>query len=177
MRTRILPVARRCALGLAVAAALASPMVFPAAHAGEAPELGNNPAIEHHMMRLAATLRCLQCQNQTLADSEAPLAVDLRQQIREMLAKGETDAQIRAYLVARYGNFVLYRPPVQNDTILLWFGPGLLLVGGLAALYFTLKRRAAQSLAAASDATLSAEDAQRAQRLLQEGAGEESHLS
>ena len=94
-----------------------------------------------------------------------------------MLAKGETDAQIRSYLVARYGNFVLYRPPVQNDTILLWFGPGLLLVGGLAALYFTLKRRATQSLAAASDATLSAEDAQRAHRLLQQGAGEESHLS
>ncbi len=177
MRTRILPIARRCALGLAVVAALAGPVGLPAAHAKEAPELGNDPAIEHHMMRLAATLRCLQCQNQTLAASEAPLAVDLRQEIREMLAKGETDAQIRSYLVARYGNFVLYRPPVQDDTMLLWFGPGVLLVGGLAALYFTLKRRAAQSLAAARDATLSAEEAQRAHRLLQEGTGEESHLS
>ena len=177
MKSWILPIARRCALGLAVAATLASPAALPGAYAKEAPELGKNPAIEHHMMRLAATLRCLQCQNQTLAASEAPLAVDLRQEIREMLAKGETDAQIRSYLVARYGNFVLYRPPVQDDTILLWFGPGLLLVGGLAALYFTLKRRATQSLAAASDATLSAEDAQRAQRLLQQGAGEESHLS
>lgn len=173
--------ARRCALGLVVTAALAGPatlpFVFPAAIAREAPELGNDPAIEHHMMRLAATLRCLQCQNQTLAASEAPLAVDLRQQIRELLAKGETDAQVRAYLVARYGNFVLYRPPVQDDTILLWFGPGLLLVGGLVLLYITLKRRAAAPPAMANDAGLSAEDTLRAHRLLEQDAGEESSHS
>jgi cytochrome c-type biogenesis protein CcmH len=144
-----------------------------AAAAKEAPEVGDDPAAERHMMVLAGELRCLQCQNQTLADSNAPLAVDLRQQIRELIAKGQTDEQIKAYLGARYGDFVFYRPPVQGNTLLLWFGPGLVLVAGLAALYITLKRRLAQP---EPDRDLSEAEARRAQHLLEDDA-EEGSLS
>jgi cytochrome c-type biogenesis protein CcmH len=130
--------------------------------AREAPLVGEDPAIEHHMMELAADLRCLQCQNQTLADSNAPLAVDLRDQIRAMLKRGATDDQVREYLVARYGDFVLYDPPLKGSTLLLWFGPLLLLVGGFAVLYRALLRRRA----APDDPPLSDDDDQRAQQLL-----------
>jgi len=111
------------------------------AGAREAADVGENPAIERHMMQLAAELRCLQCQNQTLADSNAPLAVDLRQEIRELLVKGQSDEQVKAYLVARYGDFVMYRPPLKAVTWLLWFGPALLMLIGLASLYTVLLRR------------------------------------
>jgi cytochrome c-type biogenesis protein CcmH len=107
----------------------------------EAPEVGDNPAVERHMLELSAELRCLQCQNQNLADSNAPLAVDLRQQIREMLTRGDSDDKIREYLVARYGDFVLYRPPVKAKTWVLWFGPGVLLVGGVLAMILAVRRR------------------------------------
>jgi cytochrome c-type biogenesis protein CcmH len=170
-------------------AALLAPWLLVLAFAGmpsaspraaEAPEVGEDPAIERHMMSLAAELRCLQCQNQTLADSEAPLAVDLRQEIRELIAKGQTDEQIKAYLVARYGDFVLYRPPLKSKTYLLWFGPALVLLAGLAALYFALKRRLARLDAAAGVAAgagaLSDADARRAQHLLADDA-EEGRLS
>jgi len=109
--------------------------------AGEAPEVGDNPAVERHMLQLAAELRCLQCQNQTLADSNAPLAVDLRQQIREMLARGQSDQQVKEYLVARYGDFVLYRPPFKTATVALWVGPGVILVAGVAAMLLAIRRR------------------------------------
>ena len=82
-------------------------------------------------MALAEELRCLVCQNQTLADSHADLAVDLRQEIRELMQKGQSDEEVKRYLVARYGDFVLYRPPLKSSTWLLWFGPAVLLVGGL----------------------------------------------
>ena len=157
----------RCALALLLVLGCAA---MPALWAAEAPEVGDNPAAERHMMALAAELRCLQCQNQTLADSEAPLAVDLRQEIRELIAKNQTDEQIKAYLVARYGDFVLYRPPVKSKTLVLWFGPAVVLVGGLLALYLALRRRNARlELEAAGDAArggLSAAEARRAQNLL-----------
>jgi cytochrome c-type biogenesis protein CcmH len=150
------------ALLLSLGSALAASAI-----AREAPEVGENPAIEHHMMELAKELRCVQCQNQTLADSEAPLAVDMRQKMRELLAQGKSDEEVRQWLVDRYGDFVLYRPPVQGNTVLLWFGPGLLLIGGLAALYITLQRRMARlDAAAAADPQWSAADAKRAQELL-----------
>jgi cytochrome c-type biogenesis protein CcmH len=142
--------------------------------AAEAPEVGDNPAAERHMMQLASELRCLQCQNQTLADSNAPLAVDLRQEIRELLAKGQSDQQIKEYLGARYGDFVFYRPPVQGNTLLLWFGPALVLLGGLLGLYVTLRRRIARLEAAGVTADLSDADAKRAQNLLDEEPGESS---
>jgi cytochrome c-type biogenesis protein CcmH len=160
---------RRCAV---LAALLLGTLL--AATASEAPEVGDNPAAERHMMQLAAELRCLQCQNQTLADSNAPLAVDLRQEIRELIAKGQNDQQIKEYLGARYGDFVFYRPPVQANTLLLWFGPGLVLLGGLLALYITLKRRLARLEAEGEVADLSDADARRAQHLLDEETGESS---
>jgi cytochrome c-type biogenesis protein CcmH len=154
--------------------ALLGPALMLPVSAAEAPEVGENPAAERHMMQLAAELRCLQCQNQTLADSNAPLAVDLRQEIRELLAKGQSDQQVKQYLAARYGDFVFYRPPVQGNTLLLWFGPGLVLVGGLLALYVTLKRRLARLEAEGVTADLSDADARRAQNLLDEETGESS---
>lgn len=93
------------------------------------------------MMALAAELRCLVCQNQSIADSHAGLAEDLRQQIRDMLAKGQTDRQILDYMTQRYGDFVLYRPPLNTSTALLWAGPALLMVGALGALFVVLRRR------------------------------------
>src|SRR5438132_13790589 len=105
-----------------------------ALHAKEAAPTSDNPALEARMMQLAQELRCLVCQNQTIADSHAALAVDLRDQIREMMQKGQSDQQILDYMTARYGDFILYRPPVKQTTALLWFGPVLLLLGGLVAL-------------------------------------------
>jgi cytochrome c-type biogenesis protein CcmH len=111
------------------------------AWAGEAALLAENPEQEARMMAIASELRCLVCQNQTVADSHSGLAGDLRQEIREQLQRGQTDLQIRDYMTARYGNFILYRPPVDRSTALLWFGPGLLAVGGLGFLWWTLRRR------------------------------------
>jgi cytochrome c-type biogenesis protein CcmH len=85
-------------------------------------------------------LRCLVCQNQTLADSNAPLAEDLRREVRELAQSGKSDAEIKQYLVARYGDFVLYRPPIQRNTWLLWIGPFVLLIGG-ALLWFAIVHR------------------------------------
>lgn len=113
-----------------------------AAWAGEAALLAQNPEQEARMMAIASELRCLVCQNQTVADSHSGLAIDLRQEIREQLQRGQNEQQIRDYMTARYGNFILYRPPVDRNTALLWFGPGLLAVGGLAFLWWTLRRRA-----------------------------------
>lgn len=157
------------------AAALGLALALPAA-AAEAPEVGDNPAQERHMMALASELRCLQCQNQTLADSEAPLAVDLRQQIREMIAKGQSDEQIKAYLAARYGDFVFYRPPMKAKTLVLWFGPAALLAGGLLALVLALRRRNARLAQSAPAQALSDDEAARARALLGADA-EEGHLS
>ncbi len=135
--------ARYLALHLALVLGLAlSNLMADPAHAGEATPLAANPEQEARMMAIASELRCLVCQNQTIADSHAGLAIDLRQQIREQLQQGKNEQQIRDYMTARYGNFILYRPPVENNTLLLWFGPGLLAVGGLGFLWWTLRRRA-----------------------------------
>jgi len=109
--------------------------------AKEAEAVATNPALEARMMVLAAELRCLVCQNQTIADSHASLAVDLRQQIREMLDKGMSEDQIRTYMTDRYGDFVLYKPPFKPTTALLWAGPPVLLAVALAALFIMLRRR------------------------------------
>jgi cytochrome c-type biogenesis protein CcmH len=93
------------------------------------------------MMALSSELRCLVCQNQTIADSHADLAVDLRQQIREMLAKGMTERQITDYMTDRYGDFVLYRPPFKGSTAVLWIGPAVLMIGALLALFVVLRKR------------------------------------
>ena len=100
-----------------------------------------DPALEARMLEITGELRCLVCQNQTIADSHADLAVDLRQEVREMLARGQTPEQIRRYMTDRYGDFILYRPPLKATTAVLWLGPALLLVVALAALALVIRRR------------------------------------
>jgi cytochrome c-type biogenesis protein CcmH len=109
--------------------------------AKEAAPAADDPVLEARVMRIAAELRCLVCQNQTIADSHADLAQDLRRQVREMIQQGRSDAEILEFMTARYGDFVLYRPPVKGTTLLLWFGPVLLLGGGFVVLMIVLRRR------------------------------------
>ncbi|MDO9236806.1 MAG: cytochrome c-type biogenesis protein CcmH [Aquabacterium sp.] len=113
--------------------------------AGEATPAADNPVLEARMLAIATELRCLVCQNQTIADSHSGLAVDLRKEIRSLLDKGQSDQQVRDYMTARYGDFILYRPPVNNSTALLWFGPGVLALIGLVTLWLILRRRARMS--------------------------------
>jgi cytochrome c-type biogenesis protein CcmH len=116
--------------------------------AREAAPLADDPALEQRVMQLSTELRCLVCQNETLADSRADLAIDLRNQIREQMRAGKSDEEIKAWLTQRYGDFVLYRPPVKSSTWLLWFGPFALLVVAAAALLLYLRRRRVQTEAA-----------------------------
>jgi cytochrome c-type biogenesis protein CcmH len=116
-------------------------LVTPAVHAADAAGTSDDPALEARVMRLSAELRCLVCQNQTIADSHAELAVDLRNQVREMLRAGRSDREVLDYMTARYGDFVLYRPPLRPTTAPLWFGPLALLAVGAAVLFVVLRRR------------------------------------
>ena len=100
-----------------------------------------DPALEARMLAITGELRCLVCQNQTIADSHADLAVDLRQEVREMLKRGQTPEQIRRYMTDRYGDFILYRPPLKASTAVLWLGPALLLAIALIALAVVIARR------------------------------------
>jgi len=100
-----------------------------------------DPVLERRVTHLAHELRCLVCQNQTLADSNAPLAVDLRNQIREQLAAGKSERDVVDFMVARYGDFVLYRPPLKASTVLLWVGPFASLIAGFYLLISFLRRR------------------------------------
>ncbi|CAN5837560.1 cytochrome c-type biogenesis protein CcmH [soil metagenome] len=128
----------------------------------EAKPVADDPELEKRVMNLSQELRCLVCQNETLADSRADLAVDLRHEIREQIKAGKSDQEIIAFLTARYGDFVLYRPPVRPTTYLLWFGPFVLLVIGLGVLYRYLKKR--RELI--SQQPLSPEEHRRAEALL-----------
>jgi cytochrome c-type biogenesis protein CcmH len=133
----------------------------PWAFAKEAAPAAADPALEQRVMALSAELRCLVCQNQTIADSSAPLAEDLRNQVREKIRQGASDSEIVDYMVARYGDFVRYRPPFKLTTALLWFGPLLLLAAGFVVLVRrVLRRRAAQ------DPEMTAPERKRAQTLL-----------
>jgi len=111
-----------------------------AADAKDAVPAAADPALEARVMALSAELRCLVCQNQTIADSHADLAVDLRDQVREKMRQGMSDAQIIDFMVERYGDFVLYRPPLNRSTLALWFGPGLLMFAGVMTLAIVLRR-------------------------------------
>jgi cytochrome c-type biogenesis protein CcmH len=122
---------------------------------GQSTEIANpDPKVEARLKSIAHELRCLVCQNQTIADSDAPLAVDLRQQTRRMIAEGRSDDEIRAYMVERYGDFVLYKPPFNAMTAVLWVGPALLIAGGFLLLIVAMRRRrdAAQPAAPPLDA-------------------------
>jgi cytochrome c-type biogenesis protein CcmH len=125
-------------LALAFALALAA-----AAGAREAPPAADDPVLEKRVMALAAELRCLVCQNESLAESRADLAVDLRNQIRERMRAGASERDVVRFLTERYGDFVLYRPPLKASTALLWFGPLLLLLVAAAVLFRRIARRQA----------------------------------
>jgi cytochrome c-type biogenesis protein CcmH len=109
--------------------------------AKEAVPAAEDPALEARMLRITAELRCLVCQNQTIADSHSGLAEDLRREVRDQLRRGSSDEQIVQYMTDRYGDFVRYRPPFKSSTALLWAGPAVLLVIGLSALILVLRRR------------------------------------
>jgi cytochrome c-type biogenesis protein CcmH/NrfF len=130
--------------------------------AAEAQPIAADPLLEARVNRLSEELRCLVCQNQTLADSHAPLAVDLKNQVRDMMRAGRSDAEVVKYMVDRYGEFVLYRPPVKGSTLLLWLGPALL---GLGSLAFLVLRIRAMSREAPPEA-LDPAAAERADQLL-----------
>lgn len=130
--------------------------------ADEAQPMQENAVVEAQVQRLSEELRCLVCQNQTLADSHSELAQDLRQEIREMAIKGMTDQEITDYLVARYGDFVRYRPPLKSTTILLWFGPFALLIFGAIGFWLMLRKRAKMAVVS----PLSTDEAQKVSELL-----------
>ncbi len=146
---------------------LLSPLlqVLPVAHAQQVASVettSNDPAIEARLNVLAEELRCLVCQNQTLADSDADLAIDLRNEIRSRMENGASDKQVVNYLVQRYGDFVMYRPPVKPATIALWFGPFILIILGGGLLIFYLRRLPAR----ANNAPLSRAEHQRLDTVL-----------
>ena len=149
---RILAAAGLCALTLA----------WPL-HAKEAAPVAQNEAAEKRLVAISSELRCLVCQNESLAGSQAELAVDLRREIRGMIVDGKSDNEIMEFMVSRYGDFVRYRPPLKATTLLLWFGPAFLFLGGFGALVVFLRRRAR----AVTETTLSDADRQQAEQLLE----------
>ncbi len=116
-------------LSIALSAHAAEPLVF------------DNPEQEARYNQLTLELRCMVCQNQNLADSDAPLAQDLRKEIYDMMTAGQSDDQIKTFLVERYGDFVLYRPAMKGNTLALWLTPLVLLGGGAVLVFFTVRNR------------------------------------
>ena len=133
-------------------------------YAGQATDMAADPVLEKRMIGLAENLRCLVCQNESLASSHADLAEDLRREVREQMQKGLTDDEIIEYLVSRYGDFVLYDPPMKSYTMLLWFGPFALLIVAVLGLLFQLRKRRET----VPEASLTPEAHQRAAALLNE---------
>jgi cytochrome c-type biogenesis protein CcmH len=120
---------------------LALLVLTSAAALAQEPPRFDDPAQEARYKHLTTELRCTVCQNQNLADSDAPLAQDLREEIYSMMLAGRSDEEIKTFMVERYGDFVLYRPPVQGNTFALWAIPGVLLFGGAVALFFIVRSR------------------------------------
>jgi cytochrome c-type biogenesis protein CcmH len=149
------PAARLACAVLLVASAGAS-------SAKDAVPAAADPASEARVMRIAEELRCLVCQNESLAGSRAELALDLKQQIREQVKAGRTDEQVAGFMVERYGDFVRYRPPFKASTALLWLGPFLLLFGIVFGLFIYIRRRRN----APAQSELSADERARAEALL-----------
>jgi cytochrome c-type biogenesis protein CcmH len=131
-------------------------------YAGEAKDIAADPVLEKRKIGLAENLRCLVCQNESLASSHSDLADDLRREVREQMQKGLSDKEIIDYLVSRYGDFVLYDPPVKKSTLVLWFGPFALLLLGIGVLVYQLRKRKSQIV----EVVLSDADTQRAAALL-----------
>ncbi len=132
--------------------------------AGEAIPLAEDPVVEQRMIAISEELRCLVCQNESLAGSRADLAEDLRRELRTLIKAKKTDAEIMEYMVSRYGDFVRYRPPVKPTTWLLWFGPFLLLIGAIVMLVRTVR----SNQRSATPATLDPDQRKKAQSLLKD---------
>ena len=148
---------KRIALSLLLLAGVAFSTIAQTAQPAVA-----DPVLEERVMNMARELRCLVCQNETLADSRADLAIDLRNQIREQMKAGKSDKEIIAFMTERYGKFILFRPPVDPTTYLLWFGPFVLLLGGLLFLFRYVKQRRVLIL----EQPLSDDERRRAETLL-----------
>ncbi len=148
---------------VALLLALASVIYSSAAFSKEATPMAEDPELEKTVNEISAELRCLVCQNQTIEDSNAPLAVDLKNQVRDMVESGQSQGEIVDYMVQRYGDFVRYRPPMKPSTILLWVGPFLLLLIGLVVLLINVRKRTTM---VADDAPLSEEESDRLKSLL-----------
>jgi cytochrome c-type biogenesis protein CcmH len=133
------------------------------AHAVQPDEMLKDPALEARARTLSRELRCMVCQNQSIDESEAPLARDLRLLVRERLSKGDTDQQVLDFLVVRYGEFVLLKPPLESKTIILWALPALALLAGAVGLFFAVRRRRTAQL---EPATLSIEERRRLSTLV-----------
>ena len=134
------------------------------AWAKEAVPLAEDPVLEQRLIAIAEEMRCLVCQNESLAGSRSELALDLRRELRNLIRQGRSDAEIKEFMVSRYGDFVLYRPPVKPTTWLLWVGPFLLMIVGVVVLLTYLRRRDR----ALGDEVLTDEETSRAQALLKE---------
>lgn len=148
---------------------LALVLLWPAASMAVEPgEILSDPRLEQRARELSAELRCLVCQNQSIDDSQAPLAKDLRMIVRERLVAGDSDDAIRTYLVARYGDFVLLKPPFKVTTLLLWLTPMLVLLAGALAVFFSMRSRRA---AAVSSPDLSEAERARLANILERDTG------
>jgi cytochrome c-type biogenesis protein CcmH len=147
--------------------------VFTNVSAKEAAPMAEDPVLEARVMAISHELRCLVCQNQTIADSHAELAIDLRNQVREMLVAGKNEDEIVDYMVQRYGDFVRYRPPVKPETYLLWIGPFVLFFAGLILLIVNLKSRR-KKLAEQAQQTISEADQKRIAEMLAQDSGDKS---
>ena len=145
-------------------------LLVSAAFGKEAQPTGEDPAVEQRLHKLSQELRCLVCQNETLADSRADLAEDLRGEIREQIKAGKSDKEIITFLTDRYGQFILYRPRVTPMTYLLWFGPFVLLAGGLWILFHYIRQR--RDLV--TEKPLTADEHRRAEELLASIPGKET---
>ena len=160
------PATSRLAAALLIASLAA---LTAAAHAADAAPTEQDRRTQARATAIAEELRCLVCQNQTIADSNADLAVDLRRQVREQIAAGRTDREIIDFMTARYGDFVLYRPPLRATTALLWAGPALLLaIGAIMLVRLVRERRSAEP------PPLSPDELARADRLLNGGKGDDA---
>jgi cytochrome c-type biogenesis protein CcmH len=144
---------------------LASLLLSVSLVAKEAAPLAEDPAVEKRLVNIAEELRCLVCQNESLAGSQADLAKDLREEVRGLIKSGKSDAEVKEFLVSRYGDFVLYRPQVKPVTYALWAGPFILLLIGVVALVSYLRKRSRQ----VEEAPLSDADRKRAEALLKDG--------
>jgi len=150
----------RLSLVLALAWCLASP---PVTIAGEAQPLIKDPKIASRMAALTKKLRCLVCQGQSVAESGSDFSNDIRREVQKLMEEGRSDQEVIDFLVQRYGDFILFDPPVKGLTVMLWFGPFALLVIGVSVLIVVLRRRARSEAP-----RLSAEEIARAERLLSE---------